>query len=168
MVSVSEVFKTSLMLEGLQILRSYCTHSYNVLQQKNTDQSQQRKKAHGARSRRNQAQASRFSLQVGNIYTEWQKEKKKTHTHKKSIKDTKDIVKTCNIYVVGDPKRNRGKKWGRSNIWRNINQKISKTNLQKLLTQSNCSKDPKQHKYKIFPLWLVTVNCKTPEISTKF
>lgn len=33
-----------------------------------------------------------------------------------------------------------------------LTKKASKTNLQKLLTQSNCSKDPKQHKYKIFPL----------------
>lgn len=47
MVSVLGVFKTSLMLEELKMLRSYCTHSYGVLQQKNTDQNQITEKAHG-------------------------------------------------------------------------------------------------------------------------
>ena len=76
MVSVLGVFKTSLMLEGLKMLRSYCTHSYGVLQQKNTDQNQITEKAHEARSRRSQAQASRFSLPVENIQTEARRKKK--------------------------------------------------------------------------------------------
>lgn len=73
MVSVLGVFKTSLMLEELKMLRSYCTHG--VLQQKNTDQNQITEKAHGARSRRSQAQASRFPLPVENIQTEAQRKK---------------------------------------------------------------------------------------------
>lgn len=78
MVSVLGVFKTSLMLEELKMLRSYCTHSYGVLQQKNTDQNQITEKAHGARSRRSQAQASSFPLPVENIQTEAQRKKNST------------------------------------------------------------------------------------------
>lgn len=86
-VGVLMVFKTSLMFEGLQILRSYCTHSYTILYytlyySKRTQIKASKEKGHMGRSGRNQAQASRFSLPVENIYTEGQRKGKKKHTKK--------------------------------------------------------------------------------------